>query len=150
MSSQVGFNQNALDEFQTENKALITIPPNADLRTFNEHDVLGDVDRDTKGNVVAVEDKHGIRRDKKRSLVNQKGYLLDPTTHDVIENVTQRPMFMAEELDEKGELPAPFCWEKHNFNPHDMMGDFDYQDGKPILMRTTQGFFVDKRARRVN
>lgn len=30
------------------------------------------------------------------------------------------------------------------------MGDFDYQDGKPILMKTSQGFYIDKKARRVN
>jgi hypothetical protein len=29
----------------------VDAPANADLRTFNEHDILGDVDIDEKGNV---------------------------------------------------------------------------------------------------
>lgn len=75
---------------------------------------------------------------------------MDPKTNDLIENMTGQPMFRAEEVDERGELPAPFAIEKHNFNPHKLMGDFDYQDGKPILMKTSQGFYIDKKARRVN
>jgi len=114
----------------------VTIPPNAFLRTFNEHDVLGDLDRDDKGNVVVLEDKNGRKHDKKRNPVNPRGYLSDPKTNDVIENLTNQPMFPAEDLDERGDVPAPFCLEKHNFNPHNLMGDFDYQDGKPILMKT--------------
>jgi len=31
-----------------------------------------------------------------------------------------------------------------------MMGDFDYDDGKPELMQSKQGYFMDKKARRVN
>lgn len=30
------------------------------------------------------------------------------------------------------------------------MGDFDYKDGKPQLMQTSQGFYMDKKSRRVN
>ena len=30
------------------------MPPNAELRTFNENDILGDFDRDEKGNVVVL------------------------------------------------------------------------------------------------
>ena len=59
-------------------------------------------------------------------------------------------MFASDEMDERGEVPAPFCIEKYNFNPHNILGDFDYSDGKPILMKTAQGFQVDKKARRVN
>ena len=33
----------------------IDVPPNADLRTFNENDILGDFDRDDKGNVVVLQ-----------------------------------------------------------------------------------------------
>lgn len=32
----------------------IDIPPDAALRTFNENDILGDFDRDDKGNVVVL------------------------------------------------------------------------------------------------
>lgn len=47
-------------------------------------------------------------------------------------------------------MPAPYCVEKFNFNPHNLMGDFDYVDGQPRMMVTNKGFFVDKKGRRVN
>jgi hypothetical protein len=39
-------------------------------------------------------------------------------------------MFAKTQLDNKGEIPAPFCIEKFNFNPHDLIGDFDFVDGQ--------------------
>jgi uncharacterized protein Veg len=50
--------------------------------------VLGDFDRDEKGNVVVLEDQNGRKHDKKRNSVNQRGYLIDSKTNDVIENLT--------------------------------------------------------------
>jgi hypothetical protein len=35
-------------------------------------------------------------------------------------------MFSQSEMDSRGEVPAPFCIEKFNFNPHNIYGDFDY------------------------
>jgi hypothetical protein len=32
----------------------IMVPPNADKRTFNENDILGDLDRDEKGNIIVL------------------------------------------------------------------------------------------------
>jgi len=43
-------------------------------------------------------------------------------------------MFTPHDVDERGEVPAPFSLEKYNFNPHQIMGDFDYIDGKPEVM----------------
>lgn len=40
-----------LKDFKNLQKPAVDAPANADLRTFNEHDILGDVDRDEKGNV---------------------------------------------------------------------------------------------------
>lgn len=148
MSSIVDVNSNVMQDFR--NKQNTNIPPSAFQRTFNENEILGDLDRDEKGNVVVLEDKNGRKHDKKRNPVNVKGYLIDPKSGDVIENATHQPMFEQKDMDERGEVPAPFCIEKHNFNPHNLLGDFDYQDGKPILMKTAQGFYIDKKARRVN
>ena len=39
-------------------------------------------------------------------------------------------MFAQDDLDDKGEVPAPFCVEKFNFNPHDLMGDLEFQYDK--------------------
>lgn len=37
---------------QFKNEKLIDVPPNADLRSFNVNDILGDVDHDERGNIV--------------------------------------------------------------------------------------------------
>lgn len=57
------------------------------MRLFNEHDCLGDVDRDEKANVIVYEDKNGRKHDKKRKPTNQRGYLIDAKSGDVIENI---------------------------------------------------------------
>ena len=44
---------------------------------------------------------------------------------DVIENKSGKVMFHKMDLDERGEIPAPFCVERFNFNPQKIRGDFD-------------------------
>lgn len=63
-------------------------------------------------------DKHGRR-------VNEKGYLIDPKTGDVVDNLNKKKMFDRLDLDQNGELPAPFNLEKNNFNPHNIRGDVE-------------------------
>lgn len=58
----------------------------ADKRSFNENDILGNVDRDEKGNVKVEKDKNGNNVDKNGKRVNERGYLINPKTGDVIEN----------------------------------------------------------------
>jgi hypothetical protein len=46
-------------------------------------------------------------------------------------------MFAKHDLDDRGELPAPFNVEKHNFNPHEVRGDFDFdRNGKARVLKT--------------
>lgn len=33
---------------------IVEAPPNSDKRNFNENDILGDFDRDEKGNVIVL------------------------------------------------------------------------------------------------
>jgi len=75
---------------------------------------------------------------------------MDPETGAILENQNFQQMFAADDLDERGEVPAPFNFEKYNFNPHNIMGAFDYKDGKPELLQSKQGFYMDKKGRRVN
>jgi hypothetical protein len=63
------------------------VPPNADLRTFNVNDILGDLERDDKGNVVINQDQGGDNCDKQGNFTNQRGYLLDKNSGAVIENM---------------------------------------------------------------
>ena len=128
----------------------VDCPPDFALRTFNVHDILGDHDRDDKGNVIVGRDADSNAIDNEGKLTNERGYLLDAKTGSVIENQTGGVMFPAQDLDATGEIPAPFSLENHNFNPHRLMGDFDYNNGKPQLLKTQQGFFMDKKSRRVN
>lgn len=119
---------NIQDQF---NQKAIDVPPNADLRTFNVNDILGEFDRDENGNAVVGQGQSGDNRDKQGNLTNQRGYLLDQNSGAVIENLNFQQMFSPNEMNENGEVPGPFCVEKYNFNPHQLMGDFDYLDGKP-------------------
>lgn len=60
-------------------------------------------------------------------------------------------MFDSKEIDERGEIPSPFCVEKYNFNPHNIRGDFDYDKfGKAVVNKNKRGELVDKKGRRVN
>ena len=44
-------------------------------------------------------------------------------------------MFSVKDLDERGEIPIPFAINRYNFNPHDIMGAFDYDEkGEPKLL----------------
>ena len=104
------------------------MPPNAEHRTFNVHDILGELDRDDRGNIKVLQDSQGNNVDKTGQATNARGYLQDPATGDILENHTKQKLFDASEINDKGEVPAPFCVEKFNFNPHDIMGDFDFNN----------------------
>jgi len=61
-------------------------------------------------------------------------------------------MFNKQDIDERGEVPAPFNFEKHNFNPHQCRGDFDYdRNNKPIVKKSKDGkSFEDKKGSKVS
>jgi hypothetical protein len=51
-----------------------------------------------------------------------------------------------------GDLPMPYRLEKWNFNPHKIMGnfDFDQKTKKPIFLKNKYGQLTDKNFRAVN
>lgn len=107
---------------------------NPDKRKFNVNDILGDLDRDDKGNLVMLQNKSGDTVDRQGNRVNEKGYLIDAKTGDVLENQKRKKVFGKEVLDEKGEIPPPFNTEKYNFNPHDVRGYFERdENGNEII-----------------
>lgn len=134
MNQTIKMADTLMHDFQAGSDKPIDVPPRAELRTFNENDILGEVQRDDKGNVVVKKDNQGIMKDKDGNRVNQRGYLIDSQSGAILENQNFQQMFAPDEVDERGEIPAPFCLERYNFNPHNIMGDFDYNDGKPELM----------------
>ena len=127
---------------------------NPEKRRFNVNDILGDFDRDERGHPLILQDKKGELIDKGGHRVNEKGYLVDPKTGNILEKEKGRTVFNAEDLDERGELPPPFNLERYNFNGHDVRGYFDRDpNGNEIfngLKRDKQGFLNDKLGRRVN
>jgi hypothetical protein len=136
-----------------QDQDMLECPPTAESRMFNECDIIGDLRRDEKGNVIPGDDgqETGRFRDLKDNETNQRGYLIDPETGDVINNLNGHKMFDKDALDDRGEVPAPFNVEKHNFNPHLVRGDFDYdRNGKPIIKQNKQGEYVDKRGNKVS
>lgn len=46
-------------------------------RKFNVNDILGEFDRDEKGNIIILENENGELVDKNGQRVNEKGYLID-------------------------------------------------------------------------
>ena len=113
---------------------IVECPPDKDKRNFNENDILGDFDRDEKGNVIVLQDEAGNYVDKKGRAVNERGYLKDKNSGDILENYQNKKMFDHKEIDERGEIPAPYCVEKYNFNPFQVYGDFDFDRmGRPII-----------------
>lgn len=62
------------------------VPPDQNKRTFNENDILGEFDRDEKGNIIILQDQQGNSIDKLGRRVNERGYLIDPSSGNVIEN----------------------------------------------------------------
>ena len=128
--------QNALGNFKAQQmQDVIEVPPLAESRKFNECDIIGDFERDEKGNVVAGEPdaRTGKFKDLSGNETNERGYLID-SKGDVINNLNGEKMFGKGDLDERGEVPAPFNVEKHNFNPHLIRGDFDHdRNGRAIV-----------------
>ena len=118
-------NKDALKDFNKKSHP-VEMPPNADNRTFNVNDILGELNRDDRGNIIVLEDEQGYNVDKTGQLTNIRGYLTNPLTGEILENHTNQKMFDAGQMDDKGEVPAPFCIEKYNFNPHDLIGDLDF------------------------
>lgn len=123
------------------------VPPDYQKRTFNECDILGEFDRDDKGNVIVLQNEMGHYIDKQGRDVNERGYLKDPSSGDIVENMNNRTMFKKDDIDERGEIPAPFCVDKFNFNPNMVRGDLDYdRAGRPVFSKG----MLDKQGKPVN
>jgi hypothetical protein len=68
--------QNALDNFKgNRQQEIMEVPPNPDSRKFNECDIIGDFERDEKGNVIALDQngKAGANTDKNSKFKDARG-----------------------------------------------------------------------------
>jgi hypothetical protein len=123
-------------------------------RTFNVFEVLGNFKLDASGN-IEDRDRTIIESnffDRDGFLVNEKGYLINEVTGAIRSRFTYDDLFMPEvgTIEDLGELPMPYRLEKFNFNPHRIMGSFDYENGKPVFLKNKYNNFTDKHYRPVN
>ena len=136
-------------------------------RNFNENEVLGSFPRDGNGRIKNLENKDGERvgsrrerirrrnfRDEDGQLVNEKGYLINEVSGAIRSRYTYDDLMIGEygTMADIGELPMPFRLERYNFNPHKILGSFEYceKTGKPIYLKNRFGNFTDKLFRPVN
>lgn len=124
-------------------------------RTFNENEIIGNFPRDWSGQIrdrdLTLRKSHF--RDRDGNVVNERGYLIDEHTGDIRSRYTFDVVFRSFNLVGAGlngvELPLPYRFERQNFNPHQCMGNFDYDEKeKPIILKV--GHRIDKNFRRVN
>jgi len=81
--------------------------------------------------------------------VTKEGYLLNELGQ-VVSNI-DRTTVMFPDLVE-GELPAPFCLEKYNFSPWEILGQFDYSntENPGSFFKTEADELRDLMDRRIN
>lgn len=126
-------------------------------RTFNENEIMGDFARDWTGKIIDRERllKKLYFRDREGHVVNEKGYLIDEDCGDIRSRYSFDVIFESQQLVGLGdcgvELPLPYRIERHNFNPHHCLGNFDFDErDKPIILKDREGRLIDKNLRRVN
>lgn len=100
--------------------------------------------------------------DKDGHVVNERGFLIDSHTGDLRSKYNFDIVFKEYNLigvdgGPNFELPLPFRLERHNFNPQQCIGHFDWvpnektgNDKPRILESEKLGFKIDKNLRRVN
>jgi hypothetical protein len=122
-------------------------------RTFNVNEILGNFPREWTGRITNRD--HVLRKshfkDLDGQIVNDRGYLINEDG-DIISKYTYETVFKRHELlgKNKSEIPLPYRMEKYNFNPHECIGNFDYNDKQePIIMKHAGGI-VDNNLRPVN
>lgn len=114
--------QTADEASLNEGQTTTMFEPELDIRGFNEIDIVGDLDRDDRGNVLLFLDEatgKSVLIDAQYRPVNTYGYLVDKATGDIIDGYG-RKVFDRRDLDERGNLPMPYALEKFNFNPFDL------------------------------
>ena len=62
-------------------------------------------------------------------MVNECGYLINEISGAIRSRYTYEDIMIGEynDMGDIGELPMPYRLERHNFNPHSIMGSFTYE-----------------------
>lgn len=126
------------------------------MRNFNIFSVLGNFPLDRQGRIInrkqVLEEQN--YKDFDGFTVNNKGYLINDTTGAIYSKFTFEDLFMpiTSSVHDYGELPMPYRLERFNFNPHNILGNFDFDQltRKPIFLKNKFGQLTDKNFRPVN
>lgn len=125
-------------------------------RTFNENDVIGNFPRDKNGRIKNRKEIIYNRnfRDFDGQMVNERGYLINEVSGAIRSRYTYEDIMIGEysDMGDLGELPMPYRLERHNFNPHHILGSFTYEkkSGRPQLLLNKFGLNTDSLFRPVN
>ena len=75
------------------------------------------------------------------NMVNERGYLINEVSGAIRSRYTYEDVMIGEfaDMGDLGELPMPYRLERYNFNPHRIMGSFQYKKvgktWKPIFFK---------------
>lgn len=128
-------------------------------RSFNVNHVIGNFPRDRNGRIIDRREIIQRRnfRDFDGNMVNERGYLINEVSGAIRSKYTYEDVMIGEfaDMGDLGELPMPYRLERYNFNPHKIMGSFQYkkQAGKAdrfIFYKNKWGQFTDSLFRPVN
>lgn len=118
---------------------------NINRRNFNIFSVLGNFLLDSYGRIInrkqVLEDMDF--KDFDGLAVNERGFLINESTGAIYNKFTFEDLFMpiTQSIEDYGELPMPYRLERFNFNPHRIIGnfDFDVKTKKPIFLKNKFG-----------
>ena len=115
--------------------------PDPRSKIFNEHSIMGEFDKDEKGNIILLTNEKGNLVCKNGRKVTEKGYLRDRYGHILYASKNRVRAFNEKELDERGEIPLPYSWDRYNFNAFDVCGNVktDPVTGSPVKTNQRKG-----------
>lgn len=127
--------------------------PDLSSKEFNEHSIMGEFDKDEKGNIILLTNAKGNLVCKNGRKVNEKGYLRDRYGHILYGAKNRVRAFNEKELDDRGEIPLPYSWDRYNFNAFDVTGNLksNSRSNSPARMENKKGgTLTDRNGYQVN
>ena len=129
-------------DYDSPSKVPIDNPDPKDFN-FNEHSIMGEFDKDEKGNIILLTNEKGNLVCKNGRKVNEKGYLRDRYGHILYAHKGRVRAFNEKQLDNRGDIPLPYSWNRYNFNAFDVSGNIKINPatGSPMKIDHRKGEF---------
>ena len=141
------YRRKKLDKDQLTNQGDLPMMLNYNGKQFKMQDVMGQFDKDPRGDIILEKDANGNMVDKKGRRVNDKGYLVDENG-----NIIDKKGNKVWDKDHLFENEFPKIFPFSTFNPETITGNFKRdKNGKPILKPADkEGQFYDDDGNLVN